>query len=77
MTTSPDDLAAKRFAVLQFARLSGAVLVLLAVILIAGKAPAWAAGLPPEAGYILAAIGLIEFYALPRFLARRWRSPRE
>lgn len=75
MTNQPDPAAA-RFAMLQMARLSGAVLVLLAVVIIAGKAPAWLGTIPKEAGYGLAALGLFEFYALPRFLARRWRSPR-
>ena len=74
--TESGDLAAKRFAALQLARLSGAVFVLLGVVVLAGKAPVWLAGLPPAAGYGLAALGLIEFYALPRFLARRWRTPR-
>lgn len=75
MTQQPDP-AAKRFAVLQLARLSGAVMMLLAVVIIAGKTPVWLGAIPKEAGYALAALGLFEFYALPRFLARRWRSPR-
>lgn len=76
MTAPDDSLAARRFAALQLARLSGAVLVLLGVVVLAGKAPAWLGGLPPAAGYGLAALGLFEFYAVPRFLARRWRTPR-
>lgn len=51
--------------------------MLLAVLVIAGKAPAMLGSIPKEAGYVLATIGLFEFYALPRFLARRWRSPKE
>lgn len=77
MTEQQPDPAANRFAVLQLARLSGALIMLLAVVVIAGKAPAWLGAIPKEAGYGLAALGLFEFYALPRFLARRWRSPRE
>jgi hypothetical protein len=76
MTSQPDP-AATRFALLQLARFSGALLMLLAVLVIAGKTPAWLGGIPAEAGYVLAALGLFEFYALPRFLARRWRSPKE
>lgn len=76
MTDQPDP-AAKRFAVLQLARASGALTMLLAVLVIAGKGPAMLAGIPKEVGYVLATIGLFEFYALPRFLARRWRSPKE
>lgn len=76
MTGKPDPAAA-RFAVLQLARASGALIMLLAVLVIAGKAPEWLGGIPKEVGYVLATIGLFEFYALPRFLARRWRSPKE
>ena len=76
MSGQPDP-AAKRFAILQLARASGALIMLLAVLVIAGKAPAWLDGIPKEVGYVLATIGLFEFYALPRFLARRWRSPKE
>lgn len=76
MTSQPDP-AAKRFALLQLARASGALIMLLAVLIIAGKAPAMLGSIPKEAGYALAAAGLFEFYALPRMLARRWRSPKE
>lgn len=71
------DPAMARFAVLQLVRLSGAVLVLLGVLAVSGRAPAWLAGLPVAAGYGLAALGMFEFFALPRLLARRWRSPKE
>ncbi|MES2303563.1 MAG: hypothetical protein V4521_16070 [Pseudomonadota bacterium] len=68
------DPAAGRFAALQLARLSGAIFVLLGALLIAGKPPTWLAGIPGFVGYILAAIGLFEFFALPRMLARKWKS---
>lgn len=71
------DPAMARFAVLQLVRLSGAVLVLLGVLVTSGKAPAWLTGAPVAAGYAFAAIGMFEFFALPRLLARRWRSPKE
>ncbi len=67
------DPAAARFAVLQLVRLSGAVMSLLGVLLLSGKI-AWLPRLPDVAGYILIAIGIAEFFIVPRFLTRRWRS---
>lgn len=74
MTENP-DLAAKRFAVMQLARLSGAVLVLFGIIVLSGKAAAILGAIPKVVGYVLAAVGLFEFFALPTFLARRWKTP--
>ena len=73
--TTPRDPVAARFAMLQLVRLVGAVLVLFGVLVQGGKAPAWLDGLPQWAGYILALAGMIAFFALPRMLARRWKSP--
>ena len=73
--TAPGDPAAGRFALLQLVRLGGAVAVLVGVLVQAGRAPAWLDGLPVWTGYVLALTGMIAFFALPRILARRWRSP--
>jgi hypothetical protein len=67
------DPAAARFAVLQLVRLSGAVMALLGVTLLSGKI-AWLPRLPDVVGYILIAIGIAEFFIVPLFLTRRWRS---
>ncbi len=67
------DPAAARFAVLQLVRLAGAAMLLLGVLLLSGKA-AWLPRLPDAAGYILIAIGMIDFFVVPLVLARRWRS---
>ncbi|MEI6642484.1 MAG: hypothetical protein WCL10_10635 [Novosphingobium sp.] len=74
MSAAPErDPAAARFAVLQLVRLSGALLALVGVLIVAGKV-SWLPKLPEAAGYVLIAAGLIDFYALPPLLARRWKS---
>ncbi|ABD27276.1 hypothetical protein Saro_2840 [Novosphingobium aromaticivorans DSM 12444] len=69
------DQAMRRFFLLQAVRASGAVLVLLGVLVQTGRAPALLEGLPPVAGIVMAAAGLLDFFFLPRALARRWRTP--
>lgn len=69
------DPAMARYFALQMVRASGAVLVLLGVLIQAGKGPAFLSGLPPLAGIVLAMAGLIDFFFLPRILSRRWRTP--
>ena len=48
--------------------------MLLGVLIEAGRLPL-ASDVPPWIGYVLAVIGLIEVFFLPRLLARRWQSP--
>jgi hypothetical protein len=67
------DPAVARFAILQLVRLSGAVLLLLGVVLLSGKV-AWLPRLPDVIGYILIGVGMIEFFVVPLILAKRWRS---
>ncbi|MFN3456993.1 MAG: hypothetical protein ACK4Z8_05385 [Novosphingobium sp.] len=69
------DPAMGRFFALQAVRASGAVLVLLGVLVQAGKGPGPLAALPPLAGIVLALAGLWDFFFLPRIVARRWRTP--
>lgn len=69
----PPDPAAGRFAVMQLVRFSGALLALAGVLVIVGKA-SWLPQLPEAAGYVLVAVGLIDFYLAPMLLARRWKS---
>ncbi|MCX7284064.1 MAG: hypothetical protein NTX28_08455 [Novosphingobium sp.] len=69
------DPAMGRFFALQAVRLSGAVMVLLGVMIGTQRAPALLSGLPQEAGYVLAALGLVEFFWIPRLLARKWKTP--
>lgn len=64
------DPAAGRFALLQLVRLSGALLALAGAVVASGRFPA----IPPGAGLILVGAGLVDFFALPPLLARRWKS---
>lgn len=65
-----EDVARRRFLVMNAARLSGAILALIALLIIAGKLD-----LPVEIGYFLFIFGLIEMLFLPTILARSWKSP--
>lgn len=66
-----DDIAAKRFALMNLARFASVALVFVGIANIAGK-------LLPEAkpflGYALFFAGVGGFYGLPIVLKRRWRS---
>ena len=67
------DPAVARFAILQMVRLSGAVLLLLGVVLLSGKV-SWLPRLPDVVCYVLIAVGIAEFFVVPLFLTKRWRS---
>lgn len=69
------DPAVGRYFALQVVRLSGALLVLLGVLVQAGKGPGPLSALPPLAGIVMALAGLWDFFFLPRIVARRWRTP--
>jgi hypothetical protein len=71
--TGPDTQARNRFIVLSAIRMSGAVMLVLGLVIIAGRL----GDMPPIAGYILIAVGIAEFIVVPPILARKWRSPGE
>ena len=71
---NPTDPAKGRFVMIQLARMAGVFLVLFGVLLQAGRITALSA-VPREAGYALIAIGMIDVFVMPVYLARRWRSP--
>lgn len=64
-----DALAKRRFAVINLVRLGGLLMVLAGIAAQQGVLP-----LPDPIGLILVVLGLIEFFALPNVLARRWRT---
>lgn len=66
------DPAKERFIMLQLIRLGGALLVLGGVLILSGTVTG-----PPLVGYGLLLFGLFEFFAMPIFLAKRWKTPRE
>jgi hypothetical protein len=69
MAAMTEDQARTRFMVLNAVRLGGLALVLIALAIHFRKIP-----VPAELAYVLAALGLAEFFVLPGLLARRWRS---
>jgi hypothetical protein len=69
------DPAAARFAAIQVVRAIGVALVLVGILIDAGRLEAFA-GAPSWIGYLLIAAGLFAAFIGPVLLARRWRSPR-
>jgi hypothetical protein len=67
-----DDPARSRFLVLSLLRMSGAVLVMLGLLIAAGRFPV----IPTAAGIAIVLAGAIDFALLPLLLARRWRTPK-
>jgi hypothetical protein len=75
MSDAPDsgrDPAAARYAVLQLARLSGALLALGGALVLSGNV-SWLPQLPDAVGYALLVTGVADFFAVPVLLARRWK----
>lgn len=70
--TQDRDPAMPRYFAIQAARLAGAVLTALGLLIVGGKI-----ALPPVVGVGIAIVGLAVFAVIPLRLARRWRSPRE
>ncbi len=67
-----EDLAKRRFLTISLVRLMGVVFVFTGIANIAGKLfPA----LSPVLGYVLLINGIVDFFLIPRILARKWRTP--
>ncbi|MDZ4308191.1 hypothetical protein [Allopontixanthobacter sp.] len=67
-----DDVARNRWLILNLARILGVALVVTGLLVTQGTID-W----PVEVGYALIAIGIVDAFVAPQFLARRWRSPPE
>lgn len=67
-----DEAARNRWMVINLARLGGAAMVVVGLLITAGRVPA-----PQWAGYPLIAVGLFAVFLVPQLLARKWRSPSE
>ncbi|MGB7373777.1 hypothetical protein [Pontixanthobacter sp.] len=61
--------ARMRFFIISGTRLIGAVLVMLAIMVLIGTLD-W----PDYAGYILLGIGLVDSFVIPQILIRRWST---
>ena len=67
-----DELARKRFMVLNVVRFSAVALILVGMANIAGKLlPEYA----PVLGYVLLLVGAVDFFLAPIVLKRGWRTP--
>ncbi|HMT46365.1 MAG TPA: hypothetical protein PKE59_04465 [Novosphingobium sp.] len=69
MTEDKPDAALMRYQVLSLIRLMAAAQVVLGVVVIGGKL-----GLPYIVGAALVLTGVLEFFLIPRLLAKRWKS---
>ncbi|MCP5396258.1 MAG: hypothetical protein H6918_05940 [Sphingomonadaceae bacterium] len=67
---TPEELAKARFFTLGLVRLAGVAIVVLGMLVLQGTLD-W----PDPAGWVLLAVGLVDFFAMPLVLARRWRTP--
>lgn len=66
-----NDPARARFFLLSLARIGGVAITMLGLLIATDAVPL----APREIGYALVLIGLVETALLPRYLARRWRTP--
>jgi hypothetical protein len=71
MSDAPGDPARTRFLTIMATRWIGTLLAIAGILALNGR------GLPREAGYVLAPIGLALALIVPNVLARRWRTPRQ
>jgi len=65
-----DDPARNRFFVIQAVRIAGVVQVLLALLVLNHRLD-W----PDVVGYVLFVNGIVDLFAIPIMLAKRWKSP--
>lgn len=59
-----------RFLVINLCRISGAVMLVVGLAVIARQA----FGLPIAGGYVLFLVGMFDFLVVPVLLAKRWKS---
>jgi hypothetical protein len=70
MTNDEETKAQYRFLIINISRISGAVMLVLGLAVIAREA----FGLPKAAGYVLFLVGMADFLLAPVFLSKRWKS---
>ena len=73
MTPEEETKAQQRFLVLNLVRLSGAIMLVIGLAVVANGV----FGLPVAAGYVLFLIGIVDFMLVPLLLAKRWKSPKD
>ena len=70
MTPEEETRAQYRFLVINLCRITGAVMLVIGLAVIAREA----FGLPKAAGYVLFLFGMLDFLLVPVFLSKRWKS---
>ena len=75
MTPMDDKVRAEvqaqyRFLVINLCRITGAVMLVVGLAVIAREA----FGLPKAAGYLLFLVGMLDFLLVPVLLSKRWKS---
>jgi hypothetical protein len=65
-----ESIAKQRFFMLGMIRLASTALLVVGLLIVAGKID-----IPKPAGAAFAIFGLLELVFLPRFLASKWKSP--
>lgn len=70
MTPKEETRAQYRFLIINICRITGAIMFVIGLAVIAREA----FGLPKVAGYVLFLVGMAEFFLVPVFLAKRWKS---
>lgn len=73
MTPEEETKAQYRFLVLNIVRITGAIMLVLGLAVIANGV----FGLPKAAGYVLFVFGIIDFMLVPLLLAKKWKSPKD
>ena len=64
-----EKLARQRFVLINAIRFSGLALVMLGIAISLGKFD-----LPAELGFVISLAGMLEFFFMPWFLAKRWNN---
>ncbi len=74
MTPEQEALAKKRFLALNLVRLFALLLVIVGMLFVTDKVEI---AQPPRhiIGLILVAIGIVDFFVMPRILVKRWKTP--
>ena len=73
MTPEQETKAQYRFLVLNLVRITGAIMLVIGLAVIAREA----FGLPKAVGYVLFLVGFADFLLVPYYLAKRWKSTPE
>ena len=67
-----DTTARNRFLLIGLLRLAGVAMVLIGLLMTADRI-----GGGMVLGYVLLVLGLLDMFAVPQLLSRRWRTPPE